>query len=85
MGEIGKQLLGMASSGVSGVIGGLLGNWFGRQQDQRQRDQAVFMQNLQEQGQKDLMDYGMGLQYDMWQKTGALAQRKQAEAATLLA
>ena len=39
------------------------------------------MQNLQEQGQKDLMDYGMGLQYDMWQKTGALAQRKQAEAA----
>jgi len=81
MGEIGKQLLGMASSGVSGVIGGLLGNWFGRQQDQRQRDQAVFMQNLQEQGQKDLMDYGMGLQYDMWQKTGALAQRKQAEAA----
>lgn len=47
----------------------LIGMGIAKGKDKRQLTQQEKLQNLQIRGQKEMMDYGMQQQYDMWQKT----------------
>lgn len=52
-------------------------------QDRRQRRQAEKLQNIQIKGQKEMTDYNMAKQLQMWEATGYGAQKKQMEEAGL--
>lgn len=51
--------------------------------DKRQLTQQEKLQALQMRGQKEMMDYGMGLQKEMWDMTGYGGQKKQMQEAGL--
>lgn len=55
-------------------IGTIFGLALGGYNDQRQYDQQARLQALQIQGQKEMTDYNMAKQFDMWNKTNIGAQ-----------
>lgn len=63
--------------------GALLGNAMGISQDRRQYNQNVKNQNLQIRGQKEMTDYQMKKQLEMWEKTNYNAQKIQMQKAGL--
>lgn len=69
----------MATNAAEGVLGMFLGNY----NDKRQLSQQQKLQNLQIQGQKEMMDYGYGKQLQMWKDTNYSAQRSELEKAGL--
>lgn len=62
---------------------GLISQGIAKGKDKRQLTQQKKLQDLQIQGQKEMEDYGMGLQYDMWKKTGPVGQMEQMKEAGL--
>ena len=77
--------LGMQAAGQSSnnIIGGVMGAIFGRAENRRQYHQQKRLQALQIQGQKELTDYNMLKQLEMFDKTGYEAQVKQLQKAGL--
>lgn len=56
---------------------GLIGQGIAKGKDKRQLAQQGKLQELQIQGNKEMMDYGMGLQKQMWEYTGYEGQMRQ--------
>lgn len=50
-------------------IGAIIGMGMGKRNDERQREQQEYMQKLQMQGQKEMMDYSNMKQLEMWKNT----------------
>lgn len=61
---------------ISGAVG-LIGMGIARGKDRRQLVQQEKLQNLQIRGQQQLLDYSMGKELEMWEKTGYEAQKQQ--------
>lgn len=78
---MGWTQLGMQAAGtaIDAGMGLLLGNY----NDRRQRMQQDKLQQMQEAGNKRMMDYQQQLQYDMWLKTNYGAQKAQMQKAGL--
>ena len=64
---------GTAQNVIQGGLGLILGKW----NDKRQLRQQEKLQELQIKGSKEMMDYGMAKQLQMWHDTGVGAQVKQ--------
>ena len=75
------EQLGMQTAG--NVINGLTGAIFGKINDNRQLVQQGRLTKQQMQAQKELTDYNMKKQLEMWEATGYGAQVKQMEEAGL--
>lgn len=71
------------ASAASGLVGATLGEIFAGLDDRRQVKQQGKLQNLQIQGQEQLMDYGYNKQMQMWNATNYPAQMQQLEKAGL--
>lgn len=71
MGQFGEQL---AQQMATGGIGTILGMALGGYNDERQRRQQQELQNMQIAGNKEMMNYSMMKQFEMWQKTNYAAQ-----------
>lgn len=67
----------------SAAIGGIMGLALGGINDQRQLTQQQKLQNMQIQGSKELTDYNMSKQLQMWKDTGYGAQIQQMKDAHL--
>lgn len=74
---------GILEGAANTALGGLFGLAFGGIQDRRQVRQQRKLQELQIAGQKEMMDYGMAQQLEMWEKTNYGAQVEQLEKAGL--
>lgn len=74
--NIGMQAAGAATGGVMGMI-------LGGYNDERQRRQQEDLQNIQIRGQKEMTDYQMMKQMEMWEKTNFSAQLEQMKKAGL--
>lgn len=59
----------------------LIGMGIAKGKDKRQLTQQEKLQNLQIRGEKEMMDYGMQQQYDMWQKTNYKPQMEEMKKA----
>lgn len=59
---------------AAAAIGPVLGKAFGIGSDQKQLKQQKKLQDLQISGQKEMSDYNMARQFDMWNKTNYGAQ-----------
>lgn len=68
-----------AQQAVGAGMGVLLAGWA----DKRQLKQQRKLQNLQIEGNKEMMDYQQAGTYDMWQKTGPTGQMEQLKKAGL--
>lgn len=68
--QLGLQLGGQA---IGAGMGMMMGNW----NDERQRKQQEYLQQLQVKGNKDMMDYGMQKQLQMWKDTSYGPQMEQ--------
>lgn len=86
----GTEGLGMQGGWIQPVAqaaGGLLGQGLGmataNAQDRRQYHQQKKLTAVQMKAMKEMGKYNQELAYDMWQRTGPAAQRKQLEAAGL--
>lgn len=71
------------SGGTAQAAGGIIGTIFGKSQDKRQLKQQAKLQAMQMQGNKEMMQFGKELDYDMWKKTGFVGQMEQIKAAGL--
>lgn len=58
---------------IAGAVS-LAGMAIAKGKDKRQLRQQEKLMNLEISGQKQLMDYGMGLQHEMWKQTGPTGQ-----------
>lgn len=81
--DIGQAALGIGTGAASGLIGAGMGLLLEGHNDRRQLAQQKKLQELQMQGNKSMVDYNMQKQFEMWQKTGYSAQKKQMEEAGL--
>lgn len=77
------KLADLGMSIANQATGGLLGMVFGGLNDQRQLRQQQALQDMQLAGNKQMMDYSMKKQLEMWEATNYSAQRKQLEKAGL--
>lgn len=73
--------LGLQTAGQ--VIGAGMGMILGDRNDKRQREQQEYLQKLQIMGNKEMTDYQMKKQLEMWEATNYPAQIKQLEKAGL--
>lgn len=73
--------LGLQTAGQ--VIGAGMGMVLGDRNDKRQREQQEYLQKLQIMGNKEMTDYQMKKQLEMWEATNYPAQIKQLEKAGL--
>lgn len=80
-GKMPLQQLGMQAAGDA--IGSIMGMITGEANDARQRSQQGMLQALQIRGQKEMMDYNMKKQLEMWNATGYGAQKDMMKAAGL--
>lgn len=80
---MGKIITDMLQGVGSQIIGGGMGMILGGINDERQRQQQEALQRIQIKGQKEMTDYNMAKQLQMWHDTGYGAQRKQMEEAGL--
>lgn len=67
IGQLGLNIAGQAAGGIMGMV-------LGKQNDERQYEQAQRLQQLQIQGQEQLTDYNMSKQLQMWHQTNYGAQ-----------
>lgn len=74
--EIAQQA---ATAGLGSIMGMMMGGW----NDERQLKQQRELQNMQEAGNKRMLDYSMMKQLEMWQKTGPGAYKELLEQAGL--
>lgn len=74
--QLGQQMAGTAAGGIMGM---LLGGY----NDERQRRQQEELQNMQIRGNKEMMDYGMAKQLQMWKDTNFSAQLAEMKKAGL--
>lgn len=78
------ETLGQAGQGLMGqAAGGIMGMLFGGMNDQRQQDMEEWLQALQIKGQKEMTDYNLLKQLELWEKTGYGAQMDQLKRAGL--
>lgn len=75
------EQLGMQAAG--GATDGIMGIALGAYNDYRQVKQARKLQKLQMEGQREMTDYNMMKQLEMWEKTGYGAQMEQMKRAGL--
>jgi len=73
----------MATGAASSIPGAILGMGLGAYNDNRQEIQQRHLQNLQIQGEKEMTDYNMAKQLQMWKDTGYSAQMEQMKKAGL--
>lgn len=71
----------IASSTAGSAIPAVLGMLFGKSVDKRQMRQQEKLQNLQIAGNKQMIDYSMGKELDMWKATGPTGQVEQMKKA----
>lgn len=79
----GGKMLDAALGGIPGIIGGVFGLATQKGQDRRQIRQQEKLQRMQIQGNKEMMDYSMGKQYQMWLDTNYGPQIEQMKRAGL--
>lgn len=65
------------------MIGAGMGLLLGKENDRRQIEQERKLMDMQISGQRELMQYGQDLQYDMWKKTNYDAQKAELKKAGL--
>lgn len=73
----------IATQGAAGAINTGMGMILGKWNDKRQLEQQQKLQEMQMKGSKELMDYEMMKQLEMWQNTGYAAQKKQMKEADI--
>ncbi|AXH76648.1 MAG: DNA pilot protein [Microviridae sp.] len=74
--QLGQQV---ATGGVGAIMGMALSGW----NDERQKRQQEDLQNIQIRGSKELTDYNMAKQLQMWKDTNYAAQLEQMKKAGL--
>lgn len=67
----------------TGAVGGIMGQIFGAWNDERQLRQQKDLQGIQIAGNKEMMDYSMMKQMEMWRNTNYKAQLEQMKMAGL--
>lgn len=80
---MGKALLDFGMQLGQSAIGAGMGILLGKQADQRQITQQRKLQDMQIQGQQQMMDYSYGKQLQMWKDTNFGAQKEMLKAAGL--
>lgn len=80
---IGDQATGLFNQATGGVMGMMFGDAMADKNDKRQIEQQRKLQNMQMQGNKEMMDYGMMKQLQMWKETNYSAQMAELEKAGL--
>lgn len=81
--QLGQAAMGIGTGAVSGLLGAGMGLMLQGGQDRRQLRQQQKLQNLEIQGNKQMVDYNMNKQLQMWKDTSYSAQREQMEKAGL--
>lgn len=80
---MGKTLEAFGLQAAQGILGAGMGMILGEQADKRQIAQQRKLQDMQIQGQMEMMDYGQEKQLQMWEKTNYKAQMEQLRKAGL--
>lgn len=81
--KLGEWAMGAANTATQGLVGGAMGLMFAKSNDRRQIRQEEKLQRMQIEGSKELTDYNMRKQLEMWNATGYEAQIAQMKAAGL--
>lgn len=68
---------------VSQALNGIMGIFLGKSQDKRQIKQQQKLQDMQIAGSKQMTDYNMGKQLEMWKATGPTGMKEQLKEAGL--
>lgn len=77
MSKIADMALQMGGNAINGVVGNIMGLMMEKHNDKRQIRQQQKLQDMQESGQRRMMDYSMMKQMEMWENTGYGAQKEQ--------
>lgn len=80
---MGKELIELGMQAAEGAVGAGLGMLVGGWQDKRQLKQQKKLQQLQLEGNKEMVDYNQAKQLEMWEKTNYVAQKEQMKKAGL--
>ena len=83
MGKFTDALQQGAAGAINGGVGAIMGLALGKYNDRRQLEQQEKLQDLQNRGSKELMDYQSQSSYANWLKTGPKGQMEQLKAAGL--
>lgn len=75
--------LGMIPQAAQGILGIALGRAMEKHNDERQIRQQRALQDMQMQGNREMMKYGKELDYEMWKKTNYGAQMEELRKAGL--
>lgn len=79
----GGLLLGMGGQAASSIVGTGMGLLLQDQQDRRQLRQQRRLQGLEMEGQRQMTDYNLEKQYELWQRTSYPSQVEQLKKAGL--